>query len=142
MCVHTRKFFLIAWLIIIFTQQPASLASYPSSEEAAWRQFGLQGKSFTITYSIDEEAYTDIITFEPDGSFSMAFFSQSEDSYGFYLDFLGIFFYAHLSGVIVFEPFSFSFCGIHLNPAIRGISIIDIGGSRYLSIFSGTETNQ
>jgi len=128
--------------MVIFTQHPASLESYSPLDEAAWRQPGLQGKSFTVTYSIDEEAYTDIITFEPDGSFSMAFFSQSEDSYGFYLDCLGILFCAHLSGTIVFEPFSFSFYGVHLNPTTRGISIIDIGGSRYISIFSGTETNQ
>lgn len=99
---------------------------------------GVQGKSFSVTYSVDEEEYSEIITFEPDGSFSMAFFSQIEDSYGFYFDCLGILFYAHLSGAIVFDPFSFSFYGRYRNSTVFGISIIEFGGSKHISSFSGT----
>jgi len=105
-------------------------------------KIGLRGKSFTVNFLMDEEEYTDIFIFGSDGSFTMDFFSEIENSSGFYLDLLGILFFANFSGSLPSNAFIFSFYGICLNSEISGISIIDFTGSKYIGHFSGTEVKE
>lgn len=125
-------------LIITFTN-PAAAELNPLGEKGHDFTLGVQGKSFTVTFPVGEAEYTDTVTFGPDDSFTMTFFSSIEDSSGFYLDLFGILFFANLSGILMFEPFSFSFYGIYLNSKIVGVSIINFGDARSIGKFNGTE---
>lgn len=105
-------------------------------------KIGLRGKSFTVSFPMDEEEYTDTFIFGSDGSFTMDFFSEIENSFGFYLDLLGILFFANFSGSLPSNSFTFSFYGIYLKSEIFGISIIDFTGSKHIGHFSGTEVEE
>ena len=136
--IHTLKPLFILWLIVNFTSF-ASPAVALCEVQGNGFTLGVQGKSFNVTFSMDEEEYTDTLTFGSDGCFTMAFFSKIENSSGFYIDLLGVFFFAHFSGSFPTNPFSFSFYGIYLSPDIVGITSINFGGSQYIGNFFGTE---
>ena len=125
-------------LITTFTN-PAAAGLNPLRGKGYNFTLGVQGKSFTVTFPVGEEEYTDTLTFGSDGSFTMTFFSSIGDSSGFYVALFGILFFANLSGTLMFDPFSFSFYGIYLSSKIGGISIIEFGDVRSVGKFHGTE---
>lgn len=135
---RTLKSLLILCFIATFTH-PVSAEANSCLKKVHGLELGLRGKSFTVNYPVDEEEYTDTFIFGSDGSFTMDFFSEIENSSGFYLDLLGILFFANFSGSLPSNSFTFSFYGIYLNPDMFGISIINFGDSEYIGCFNGTE---
>jgi len=133
-----KLLFLLCFIAAFAASAAAGFNTY-REKDGGFEQ-GLRGKTFMVSFSVGEDEYTDAITFESNGAFTMAFFSEIEDSSGFYLDLLGILFFAHLSGTLMFDPFSFSFFGVHFNPDIFGITIINFGDSQYINSFSGIES--
>ncbi|MBW1855106.1 MAG: hypothetical protein JRJ00_10570 [Deltaproteobacteria bacterium] len=139
--VCTMRSLFILCFIASFTNL-ASAEAIAILDEDNGLTIGLRGKSFTVNFPMDDEEYTDILIFGSDGSFTMDFFSEIENSSGFYLDLLGIFFFANFSGSLPSNSFTFSFYGIYLNSEIFGMSIIDFTGSKHIGHFSGTEVKE
>jgi len=135
---YILKTLLILCLTITLTSPVSADLNTPQKGDNDFL-FGVRGRSFTVTFSLDEEKYTDVFTFGSDGSFTMDSFSEIENSSGFYRDLLGILFLANFSGSFPVNSFSFSFYGIYLSPNICGINIIHYGGSLYCGTFFGTE---
>ncbi len=139
--VCVLKPFLIVCLIIIFNSaasaEPGS-AWIPGSVSPLGP---LQGGSFTITFTMDEDKFADTITFGSDGTFSIDSLSEIENSTGSYVDLLGILFFANFSGYFLDSPFSYTFYGLYLSPAIAGFNVIELSGTVYTGQFSGTETD-
>lgn len=133
---------LVTFCLIVCLGSLASAQAIASLEADGDVQIGVRGKSFTVNFPMDEDEYTDTFIFESDGSFIMEFFSKVENSSGFYVDLLGILFFANFSGSLPSNAFSFSFYGIYLNSEIVGFSIIDFIGSKHIGRFSGTEVNE
>ena len=139
--VCTMRSLFILCFIASFTNL-ASAEAIAILDEDNGLKIGLRGKSFTVNFPMDEEVYTDTFIFGSDGSFTMDFFSEIENSSGFYLDLLGILFFANFSGSLPSNSFNFSFYGIYLNSEIFGISIIDFISSKHIGHFSGTEVKE
>ena len=139
--VCTMRSLFILCFIASFTNL-ASAEAITILDEDNGLKIGLRGKSFTVNFPMDEEEYTDTFIFGSDGSFVMGFFSEIENSSGFYLDLLGILFFANFSGSLPTNSFSFSFYGIYLNSEIFGISIIDFTGLKHIGHFGGTEVEE
>jgi len=102
----------------------------------------LRGGSFTVTFAMDGEEYTDIFTFGLDRSFIIASLSEIENSTGYYVDLWGVLFFANFSGSFLESPFSYSFYGLYLSSNIFGINVIELSGSVYTGNFSGTEIEE
>jgi len=134
-----KPFFTVCVLIATVTSAGATTSTMCGAHEGNVT-LSLREKSFMINFSVGEEEYTDTIIFGSEGSFTMDFFGEIEGSSGFYVDLCGVLFFARFSGILAFESFSFNFYGVHLNPHIFGISLINFGDSRYIDKFSGTES--
>ena len=141
MNVCTMRSLFILCFIASFTNL-ASAEAIAILDEDNGLKIGLRGKSFTVSFPMDEEEYTDTFIFGSDGSFTMDYFSEIENSSGFYMDLLGILFFANFSGSLPSNSFTFSFYGIYFNSVIFGISIIDFIGSKHIGNFSGTEVKE
>lgn len=137
MKICTLKSLLILYLIVTFTS-PVFAEVNPFQREDDFT-FGLRGKSFTVTFCMDEDKYTDTFIFGSDGSFIIASLSNNENSSGSYLDILGTLFFAHFLVSFPTNPLSLSFYGIYLSPIIFGINIIHCGGQQYIGGFFGNE---
>jgi len=110
----------------------------PPGRQTVWAPWDQLRGGFTVTFAMGEDEYTDTL-FGADNSFTIASLAEIENSTGSYLDLLGILFFANFSGSFLDSPFSYSFYGVYLSPAIFGIDIIELSGSVYTGNFSGTE---
>ena len=128
-------------LIAIFISSFSVESGAFQKEDSAFSLCLLKGKSFTVTFNLGEDEYSDIITFGEDGSFTMTSLSSIETSVGTYTSFCGILFFANFAGSFPGNPYSFSFYGIYLSPNIFGFDVIDWFGSPFRGTFSGTEVS-
>lgn len=135
------KTLLIVCLMIIFTGAASAEANSSFITGGVAPLGPLQGGSFTITFTMDEDKFADTITFGSDGTFSIDSLSEIENSTGSYVDLLGILFFANFSGYFLDSPFSYTFYGLYLSPAIAGFNVIELSGTVYTGQFSGTETD-
>ena len=112
--VCTMRSLFILCFIAFFTNL-ASAEAIAILDEDNGLKIGPRWSVGVGTCVADEEEYTDILIFGSDGSFTMDFFSEIENSSGFYLDLLGILFFANFSGSLPSNSFTFSFYGIYLS---------------------------